>query len=127
MSKLHGLMTFVIHMFVQLWNSFSEKLKTAKQKIICTKVCFVKKKKRFKFINITIVESKENVYQLTQQNLHFKHTPYNKKIMAAKEWTDYKNFNSEIIFFGLDWEEITSYGQKHFRETNNRLCKVSIA
>ena len=33
-----------------------------------------------------------------------------------------KRFDSEMIFFGLDWEEITSYGQKHFRETNNRLC-----
>ena len=22
-------------------------------------------------------------------------------------------FDSEIIFIGLDWEEITSYGQKH--------------
>ena len=34
-------------------------------------------------------------------------------------------FDSEIIFIGLDWEEITSYGQKHFGETNNSLCKVS--
>ena len=36
-------------------------------------------------------------------------------------------FDSEIIFFGLDWGEITSYGQKHFGETNNRLCKVTTA
>lgn len=34
-----------------------------------------------------------------------------------------KYFDSETIF-ELDWEEITSYEQKHFRETNNRLCKV---
>ena len=32
-----------------------------------------------------------------------------------------------MISFGLDWEKNTSYGQKHFRETNNRLCKVSFA
>ena len=33
-----------------------------------------------------------------------------------------KPFDSEMIFFGLYWEEITSYGQKNlFRETNNRL------
>ena len=34
-------------------------------------------------------------------------------------------FDSEIIFFGLDWEEITSFVQKHFGETNNCLCKVN--
>ena len=38
-----------------------------------------------------------------------------------------KRFDSEFIFFGLGWKEITSYGQKHFRETNNPLCKVSTA
>lgn len=32
-----------------------------------------------------------------------------------------------MISFGLDWEKNTSYGQKHFRETNNRFCKVSFA
>ena len=26
---------------------------------------------------------------------------------------------------GLDWEKYTSYGQKHFRETNDSLCKAS--
>ena len=36
-----------------------------------------------------------------------------------------KLFDSEMMFFGLDLEEITSYGQKHFWEMNNRLCKVS--
>ena len=45
--------------------------------------------------------------------------------MGAKEWSD--DILSEIIFFGLDWEEITTYGKKHFGETNNRLCKVSTA
>ena len=36
-------------------------------------------------------------------------------------------FDSEIIVFGLDWEEITSYRQKdnRFGETDNRLCRVS--
>ena len=32
-----------------------------------------------------------------------------------------------MIFFELDREEIISYGQKHFREKNNRLCKVNSA
>ena len=36
-------------------------------------------------------------------------------------------FHSEIIFFRLDWVEINPYGQKHFRETNNCLCKGSTA
>ena len=36
-----------------------------------------------------------------------------------------KHFNSEMIFFGLYWEKNTSYRQKHFRETNNCLRKVS--
>ena len=36
-------------------------------------------------------------------------------------------FDSEIIFFGLDSEEITFYGRKQFGETNNRLCKLSTA
>ena len=34
---------------------------------------------------------------------------------------------SEMIFLELDWEENASYGQKHLREMNNRLCKVSTA
>ena len=55
---------------------------------------YEKKKKKDKIINITIVESIENVYHV-------------------------------MIFFGQDWEKSTSYGQKHFREANNHLCKVS--
>ena len=38
-----------------------------------------------------------------------------------------KCFYSEIIFFGLTCKEINSYGQKHFREMNDHLCKVSTA
>ena len=34
--------------------------------------------------------------------------------MAAKEWTDKETFHSEMIFFGLDWEKITSYWAKAF-------------
>ena len=34
-------------------------------------------------------------------------------------------FDSEIMFFELDLEEVTSYEQ--FWETNNCLCKVSTA
>ena len=55
--------------------------------------------------------------------------------MAAKERTEdnkwserqlkIKCFDSEMILSELDWEEITSYGQKYFREMNNHLCKVS--
>ena len=36
-------------------------------------------------------------------------------------------FDLEIIFFGLNWKERNSCGQKHSGETNNHLCKVSIA
>ena len=38
-----------------------------------------------------------------------------------------KPFDSEMIFFGLDWGKVISVGQKHFRETNNSLCKISTA
>ena len=31
-----------------------------------------------------------------------------------------------MIFFVLGWEKITSYGQKHFRETNYCLCKQAL-
>ena len=68
-----------------------------KQKIIyknITEDLFMKKKKKDRIINITIVESIENVYHV-------------------------------MIFFGQDWEKSTSYGQKHFRQANNHLCKVS--
>ena len=78
---------------------------------------------------MTTVESTESVYDVTSQNLHSVHASYNKNKlkMAAKEWTDDKFFNSEMIFFGLGWEENTSYGQKHFREKNSCFCKVSTA
>ena len=38
-----------------------------------------------------------------------------------------KPFDSEMIFFGQDWGKVISIGQKHFRETNNSLCKISTA
>lgn len=46
----------------------------------------------------------------------------NKLKMAVKEWTDsiLKHLDSEIISFGLDWEE-------NFWEMNDCLCKVSTA
>ena len=72
-----------IHIFVvQLWNSFLEELNTTKQKIICTNITqdfYIKKKKLYEIINITIVETTENVYHVTRQNLHFAHAPFNKK------------------------------------------------
>ena len=40
--------------------------------------------------------------------------------MAAQKWTDNKTF--QFIFFGLEWEEITSYGQKDFWETKIIVC-----
>ena len=45
--------------------------------------------------------------------------------MVVKEWTGNKTFWLRNDHIGLDWEEINSYGQKHFRETNNRLHKLS--
>ena len=47
--------------------------------------------------------------------------------MTAKELNGDKRVYSELIFFRMNWEEITSYEQKHFRETINRSCKVSTA
>ena len=51
-----------------------------------------------------------------------------------KKWYKIKNItiaesteNSEMIFFELDCEKNDSYGQKYFREKNDRLCKVSTA
>ena len=58
-------------MFVQLWNSFSEELKTTKLEIIyknVTEDLFVKKKKRYRVIDITIAKSAGN---------HFVYTTYN--------------------------------------------------
>ena len=58
-------------MFPQLWNSFSEEL-IQQNRIIYINVMedlFVKKKKWYKIINITIVESTENVYHATKQNI----------------------------------------------------------
>ena len=69
-------------MFVQPWNSFLEELKTTKQKITHTDVTedlFVKEKKKKKFINVTIVESTENAYRTTRQNLYFAHANFNEK------------------------------------------------
>ena len=39
-------------------------------------------------------------------------------ILKKKKWRlrsglTIKRFDSEIVFFGLDWEEITFYGQKN--------------
>ena len=55
-------------------------MKTTKQKIIYTNVTedlFVKKKKWYEIINITIEESTENVYHVARQNLNFAKTSYN--------------------------------------------------
>ena len=41
--------------------------------------------------------------------------------METKKWTDVKRFYSEMIFFGLDWGEITSYGHP----TGKNLFKVN--
>ena len=120
-----------IHFEIQQ-NLFPEELKLTKQKIIYTNVTedlFVKKKKIKKIITITIVESTENVYHVTRQNLYFAHD-HNKN--KNEKWqlrsrVTIKCFNSKVILFGLDWEEIISYGQIHFKEINNGLCKGSTA
>ena len=64
----YGSRNFGIYMFPQLWNSFSEEL-IQQNRIIYINVMedlFVKKKKWYKIINITIVESTENVYHATK-------------------------------------------------------------
>ena len=101
-------MTLGIHKFVQLWNQFTEELKTAKQKIIYTNVTedfFKKKKNDTELKNMTIVESTESVYDVTSQNLHSVHASYNKNKlkMAAKEWTDDKvfQFRNNLLWIGL--------------------------
>ena len=53
-----------------------------------------------------------------------KNKVHRQKIKMRVEW--WYLFDSDIIFFGLGWEEITSCGQKHDK-TNNCLCKVSTA
>ena len=74
------------------------------------------KKKFYKIIIfIAITESTEKVYYVTTQNLHFAHSPYNKNKNKKNELKSHmmiKRFDSEMIFFGLDWEEVISYGQK---------------
>ena len=47
--------------------------------------------------------------------------------METKKWTDVKCFDSEMIFFGLDWGEITSYGHptgKNLFKVNNRSART---
>ena len=79
------------------------------------------KKKKDKIMNITVTGSTENVYHVKRQNLHSVYTPYNKNKNSKWQLRSglmIKRFHSEMIFFRLDWEKNT-YGQKHFRETNN--------
>ena len=47
--------------------------------------------------------------------------------MAAKEWTDDKAFRFRNDFLWTGLGRINFYVEKHFRETNNRLCKVNTA
>ena len=51
---------FEIYMFVQLWNSFPEELKTTKQKII-----YINVTKPYKIINNSIGENTKDVYHVT--------------------------------------------------------------
>ena len=47
--------------------------------------------------------------------------------METKKWTDEKRFDSEMMFFGLDWEEITFYGHpagKNLFKVNNRSTRT---
>ena len=115
-------MTLGIHVFIQLWNPLPEKSKSTKRKIIYTKVMknlFVQKKNDIKLTTLA-----------KRQNLCFAHSLYSKnKHYNWQLWSGLtmKLFYSEM-FFGLDWEEITSYGQKHFQETiivsaTKAMCK----
>ena len=49
-----------------------------------------------------------------------------KKLRQLRSGLLIKSFDSEMILFGMDWEGITCYGQKHFRERNNLLCKKAL-
>ena len=76
------------------------------------------------------MESTQNFYHFTRQNIHFVQAPYNKdknKKRQLRSPLTTKHFDPEMMFFRLNWGEITSYVQKYFGETNNRLCKVSTA
>ena len=91
-------------MFVQLWKSFLEELKTAKQMIIIPKCNGRLIRVEKNDINLAITESTKNVYHVTRQNLRFVHAPCNKKKlkMAAKEWTDDKTFRfrNDLLWAG---------------------------
>ena len=95
-----------------LWSLFPEEFKTEfyiheTEFYIhkCNQSPFHEEQKLFKFLNITVTESLKNVYQVTRQNLHFAHVPYNtKKLkMEAKEWTDNKmfRFSNDLFWTGL--------------------------
>ena len=102
------------YIFVQLWNSFPEELKTTKQKIIHTNITedlFLKKKIYIKVFTVT--ESTENVYHVTWQNLYFAQDLQNlyfyhalciKKLkMAGKEWTD--KSENDLLWTWLLWSK----------------------
>ena len=114
--KLYG--SWLWGMFAQSQNLFPEELKTTEHKIKHTNVTddLFMKKKWYKIITfITITECTENVYYVTRQ---------------LKCHMMIKRFDSEIIFFGLDWEEVISYGQKQIiiaKQIHKHLCKVSTA
>ena len=46
------------------------------------------------------------MYHVTRQKLHFAHTAY----IKLNSGLTIKRFDSEMIFFGLDWEENTFCG-----------------
>ena len=49
-----------------------------------------------------IMKSTENIYHVKRQKLHFPHTHTIK--------TKIKNGSEGVVFFGLNWEDITSCG-----------------
>ena len=63
-------MTFGMHMFIQLWKSFPEELKTTQQKMIYTNI----------MEDLFVALQMQKVWKMSciLQNLHFAHTPYNK-------------------------------------------------
>ena len=102
-------MTLVIHIFVQLWNTFPDELKTTKQKIIHTNVMgdlLVKEKmlQSYKHYNRRKYRKCLPCYKV---KLTFCSCSIQKKKqklkMAAKEWIDDKmfQFRNDLLWLGL--------------------------
>ena len=125
-------MTLRIRVFVQLRNLFPEELQTTKQKIIYNNVTedlFVKKKNDIKLKTLQHGKYKKCLpcYKLKLKFCSHSLQRKQKLERQLRSGLTIKRFDSEAVFFRMDWEAIISDGQKHFRETKNPLCKISNA